>query len=86
MVEIIKSAIVPHQSDQMLQLVNQVDQYPQFLKWCQKGYIQEQFAGGYIAGMLIRISGVEVEFATRNTIEYDGDYITMMMNLEKLTF
>lgn len=86
MAEIIKSAIVPYTSEQMLNLVNQVESYPEFLQWCEKGFLKETFKNGYVAGMLIKISGVEVEFATRNTIEIDGDYINLMMSLEKGPF
>ena len=81
MAEIIKSAIVPHQSQQMLTLVNSVDDYPEFLKWCQKGYIKETFDQGYIAGMQIKIKGIEVEFVTRNEIQHDNDFINLYMSL-----
>ena len=81
MAEIIKSAIVPHQSDQMLGLVNTVENYPEFLKWCQKGFIKEKFEGGYIAGMQIKLKGIEVEFVTKNEIQYDNEYINLYMTL-----
>ena len=84
--EIIKSAIVPYSSEQMLDLVNGVEFYPEFLQWCSKGFIQDTFDQGYVAGMLIRISGVEVQFATRNTIETDGDFTNLMMSLESGPF
>lgn len=86
MAEIIKSAIVPYTTEQMLQLVNQVESYPEFIKWCEKGFVKETIADGYVAGMLIKIGGVEVEFATRNVIEYDGIYTNLMMNLESGPF
>lgn len=81
MAEIIKSAIVPYQSAQMLGLVNSVGDYPEFLKWCQKGYIKEQFNNGYIAGMQIKIKGIEVEFITKNEIQHDDQYINLFMSL-----
>jgi ribosome-associated toxin RatA of RatAB toxin-antitoxin module len=86
MAEIIKSAIVPYTSEQMLQLVNEVEAYPEFLQWCEKGFIKETKADGYVAGMLIKIGGVEVEFATRNTIEFDGEFTNLMMTLESGPF
>lgn len=86
MAEIIKSAIVPYSSEQMLQLVNQVELYPDFLQWCEKGFIKETFDDGYLAGMLIKIGGVEVEFSTRNMVEKDGDFINLMMSLESGPF
>ncbi|TDR18417.1 type II toxin-antitoxin system RatA family toxin [Marinicella litoralis] len=81
MAEIIKSAIVPHASSQMLSLVNAIEDYPQFLKWCQTGFVKEKFNNGYIAGMQINIKGIEVEFVTRNEIQYDNNYINLYMTL-----
>jgi len=81
MAEIIKSAIVPHQSAQMLGLVNTVEDYPQFLQWCRKGFIKETFDSGYIAGMQIKIKGIEVEFITRNEIQHDNEFTNLFMTL-----
>ncbi len=81
MAEIIKSAIVPHSNDQMLSLVNSIEDYPKFLKWCKKGFVKEKFDQGYVAGMQIRIKGIEVEFVTKNEIEYDNEFINLYMSL-----
>jgi ribosome-associated toxin RatA of RatAB toxin-antitoxin module len=37
-----KSAIVPYSCEQMYQLVNQIDKYPQFLNWCSSADILNQ--------------------------------------------
>lgn len=81
MSEIIKSAIVPHNSAQMLTLVNAIETYPEFLKWCKHGYIDEQSENGYIAGMVISIKGIQIEFATKNTIVRDNEVTSMFMTL-----
>jgi ribosome-associated toxin RatA of RatAB toxin-antitoxin module len=81
MSEIIKSALVPHNSEEMLSLVNQVEAYPEFLKWCQKGFVQHRFDEGYEAGMLIKIKGIQVEFVTRNEVYREADQIRMHMAL-----
>lgn len=81
MSEIIKSAIVPYNSDQMIHLVNDIERYPEFLKWCKKGYVTEQSNTQYTAGMVIKISGVQIEFSTKNIIEFDGNITTMYMSL-----
>ncbi len=73
--------MVPHQSTEMLQLVNQVDNYPEFLQWCKRGFIQQRFEGGYEAGMVIRIKGIQIEFVTRNEIIHHDDHISMPMTL-----
>ena len=81
MAEIIKSALVPHDSMQMISLVNKVQLYPEFLKWCKKGFVEDEFEGGYVAGMLINIKGIEVEFTTINEIITEGDYTNIYMTL-----
>lgn len=81
MSEIVKSAIIPHDSQQMLDLVNDIESYPDFLKWCKKGYIEEKSVDGYVAGMVISVKGIQVEFATKNTIVYDNERTSMQMSL-----
>lgn len=81
MSEIIKSAIVPYASAQMLNLVNDIERYPEFLKWCKHGYVSERSDEQYVAGMKIKVSGIQVEFATKNSIERDGDLTIMYMSL-----
>ena len=81
MSEIIKSAIVPHNRDQMLALVNDIEKYPEFLKWCRKGFIQDENKSGYAAGMLISIKGVQVEFVTQNEIIHEDNLSHLYMNL-----
>jgi len=86
MVEITKSAIVSHHSKQMLDLVNDIESYPEFLKWCKQGYIEKQFTNGYVAGMVINIKGIQVEFKTKNHIVDNKDSISMFMMLESGPF
>jgi ribosome-associated toxin RatA of RatAB toxin-antitoxin module len=81
MSEIIKSALVPYDHEDMLSLVNQVEAYPKFLQWCQRGFVQHRFERGYEAGMLIKIKGIQVEFITRNEIHKEADLIRMDMAL-----
>jgi len=86
MSEIIKSAIVPYDSDKMLSLVNDVVAYPKFLKWCVEGFIQHNKTDYYEAGMVIQIKGFQVEFVTRNEVLYDGDMTCLYMSLVKGPF
>ena len=81
MSEIIKSAIVPYNKEQMLHLVNDIEKYPHFLKWCKQGYINEQSADGYVAGMVINIKGIQVEFSTKNIVSHDDQISSMFMTL-----
>jgi len=81
MSEIVKSALVPYDSEQMLSLVNHVQAYPEFLQWCRRGFVQHQFENGYEAGMLIKIKGIQVEFVTRNEIIREAEITRMLMSL-----
>lgn len=81
MSEIIKSAIVPYDSALMLKLVNDIENYPAFLKWCKRGYINEKTKDSYVAGLVISIKGIQVEFATQNTILQKGESTYMQMAL-----
>lgn len=72
---------MPHNSEQMLSLVNDIEKYPEFLKWCKRGFIQDQHDLGYAAGLLISIKGVQVEFITENKIIHEENMTHMFMNL-----
>ena len=84
MTEIIKSAIVPYTAHDMRQLVNNVPAYPEFLKWCEHGYILDTFATGYEAGMQVKIKGIRVDFSTVNTLIDDSDFLAVAMTLSTL--
>lgn len=86
MSEIIKSAIVPYSAHDMRQLVNNVPAYPEFLKWCERGFILDSFATGYEAGMQVKIKGVRVEFSTINTLIDHSDFLAVAMTLSNGPF
>jgi len=86
MTEIIKSAIVPYTAHDMRQLVNNVPAYPEFLKWCEHGYILDTFATGYEAGMQVKLKGIRVDFSTINTLIDDMDFLAVAMTLSKGPF
>ena len=87
MTEIIKSAIVPYSAFDMRYLVNDVPSYPEFLKWCEHGYILNTFATGYEAGMQVNIKGIRVDFSTVNTlIDHNSHQLEVAMTLLKGPF
>jgi len=51
-----KSAIVPYSCEQMYQLVNQVNDYPEFLNWCSSASILNQTDGEITASVSIKKS------------------------------
>ncbi|MCF6319984.1 MAG: type II toxin-antitoxin system RatA family toxin [Proteobacteria bacterium] len=68
MTHITKQALVPYQATDLLALVNDVEKYPEFLKWCIAGNIHQQNDSGYEAGLDIQIKGIKVKFVTKNSI------------------
>jgi ribosome-associated toxin RatA of RatAB toxin-antitoxin module len=63
-----KSALIPYSAEKMYQLVNQINQYPEFLNWCSNASILKQTEGQIIASVEINKSGFNQSFTTINTL------------------
>jgi ribosome-associated toxin RatA of RatAB toxin-antitoxin module len=63
-----KSAIVPYSCEQMYQLVNQVNNYPEFLNWCSSASILNQTDDEITASVSIKKSAFNQTFTTVNTL------------------
>ncbi len=63
-----KSAIVPYSCEQMYQLVNQVNDYPEFLNWCSSACILNQTDDEVTASVTINKSSFNQTFTTVNTL------------------
>ena len=63
-----KSAIVPYSCEQMYQLVNQVNDYPEFLNWCSSARILNQTDDEVTASVTINKSSFNQTFTTVNTL------------------
>lgn len=68
MYQIFKSAIVPYSCKQMYQLVNQINNYPQFLNWCSFADILNQTEQKITASVSINKSVFNQTFTTVNTL------------------
>jgi len=66
--EVKKQALVPHSSEEMFDLVNDVDAYPEFLPWCASARVLEEGDGFRVANIEIAKGGVGKTFTTRNTL------------------
>lgn len=66
--QISKSAIVPYSCAQMYQLVNQINDYPQFLNWCSSASILNQTKTQISASVTINKSAFNQTFTTVNTL------------------
>jgi ribosome-associated toxin RatA of RatAB toxin-antitoxin module len=63
-----KSAIVPYSAQQMYQLVNQVDDYAQFLNWCASSSILKQTENEITASVKINKGIFTQSFTTINSL------------------
>lgn len=68
MPQISRSALVPFSVEQMYNLVNDVDAYPQFLPGCTGSRILEQSPDSMIAAVDVSKAGISKTFTTRNTL------------------
>jgi len=62
-----KSVLIWYSPAEMFTLVTQVEQYPQFLPWCDHARLLESGAEGVVAEVGIALSGLRQTFTTRNT-------------------
>lgn len=73
-----KSVLIWYSPEEMYTLVTQVDQYPQFLPWCDHARVLVQTDTGMEAEVGILFSGVRQSFVTRN-IHVPGSQVDMQL-------
>jgi ribosome-associated toxin RatA of RatAB toxin-antitoxin module len=61
-----KSVLIWYSPREMYVLVTNIDQYPQFLPWCDRARVIENDAAGMTAEIGIAFSGIRQTFTTRN--------------------
>ncbi|WP_296445438.1 type II toxin-antitoxin system RatA family toxin [Rhodoferax sp. UBA5149] len=61
-----KSVLIWYSPQEMYLLVTEVDQYPQFLPWCDRARVVSSDASGMTAEVGISFSGIHQTFTTRN--------------------
>ena len=64
-----KSVLIWYSPQEMFDLVTSVQQYPQFLPWCDHTRVLEQDDHGMLAEVGIALSGIRHSFVTRNLHE-----------------
>lgn len=67
MTDIHKSALVPYSTEQMFDLVNDINAYDSFLPWCRKSTILSEQDNVIEASLEIAHGALHKTFATRNT-------------------
>ena len=78
-----RSALLMHSAEQMYQLVNDVEAYPQFMKGCRGARILEQGEDYMVARLELMAKGVSCNFVTRNTLHQNS---AIELNLEEGPF
>jgi ribosome-associated toxin RatA of RatAB toxin-antitoxin module len=64
-----RSTRVPYTPEQMFDLVNDVESYPQFLHWCRGARIESRHGSTVEATLDIGVFGFHQSFRTRNTLQ-----------------
>jgi ribosome-associated toxin RatA of RatAB toxin-antitoxin module len=67
-----KSALVKFSAQQMFDLVNDIEAYPQFLPWCSNSRIIKRADDLVEAELMISKGGFKKSFSTRNRIDRGG--------------
>jgi len=75
-----KSAIVLHPAQKMFQLVDSVENYPQFLPWCGSTQIIERDNSKTIASIEINYKGIRQTFTTENTKKQNQEMIIKLID------
>ena len=75
-----KSAIVLHPVKKMFQLVDTVENYPQFLPWCGSTQIIERDNNKTIASIEINFKGIRQTFTTENTKKHNQEMIIKLVD------
>ena len=75
-----KSAIVLHSAQKMFQLVDSVENYPQFLPWCGSTEIIERDNDKTIASIEINYKGIRQAFTTKNTKKQNQEMIIKLID------
>ena len=70
-----KSVLIWYSPAEMYRLVTDVDQYPQFLPWCDKARVVSHEENGMLAEIGIAFSGIHQTFSTRNVHVVDRQVI-----------
>jgi ribosome-associated toxin RatA of RatAB toxin-antitoxin module len=73
-----KSALVPYTAAQMFDLVNDLENYPQFLPWCEDARVDERLDDEVHASLRFGRGAVSRWFTTRNKL-YPTDRIDIRL-------
>ncbi len=75
-----KSALVKYSAQQMFDLVNDIEAYPQFLPWCSGSRIIKRDHNIVEAELLISKGGFKKSFSTRNKVDSCGKITVSLLD------
>lgn len=78
MATVSKSVLVPYSAQRMFDLVERVEDYPEFLPWCSGSTVGARHPGGMTATVQIDFKGLKQSFTTFNAHE-PGQRIDMRL-------
>jgi|TARA_B100001750_G_scaffold158497_1_gene127657 ribosome-associated toxin RatA of RatAB toxin-antitoxin module len=68
MASIYRSALVEYSSEQMFDLVNDIEKYPGYMQGCKEATVIEQRENELIGKLVLKKAGIKQEFTTRNRL------------------
>ena len=63
-----RTAIVPYSCEKMFNLVNSIEDYPNFLPWCAASHIKSQTESEVVASLDVHWKGIHKTFTTKNIL------------------
>jgi ribosome-associated toxin RatA of RatAB toxin-antitoxin module len=75
-----RSVLVPYSAERMYRLVEQVDDYPEFLPWCPAAHARGLPDGSVEATIEIAYHGVRSRFTTRNVNRFSREIRMTLVN------
>lgn len=73
-----RSALVPHSANEMFALVDDIESYPQFLRWCRSATVHERNEDFVEATLELEAGKISKTFTTRNTLR-QGESISLAL-------
>ncbi|MBL4773296.1 MAG: type II toxin-antitoxin system RatA family toxin [Alcanivoracaceae bacterium] len=67
-------------------MVNSIETYPQFLKWCHDSHLIEKKEESMIAGMTVSLAGIKQKFTTQNVFKQENKNFKINLSLLKGPF
>jgi ribosome-associated toxin RatA of RatAB toxin-antitoxin module len=75
-----KSVLLWYSPAEMYQLVTDVERYPDFLPWCERGEVIERHENGMTARIHLAYAGVRHAFTTRNDHQPDRQVLVQLVD------